>query len=242
MLLERPDMFPTADEELKLDKETMKKIIVPIIVCALLVACSEKEPEKTEIDQTPKIPAYAEIASSYQETAEKLIASYSKELKGALMEALKISDAAGALRICGSAAPLIDDSSGGIGWTIKRVSEKYRNPDNRADTTELAILKRFSISDSLMFTHNWTDADSSAIFRYYKPIRTGKFCLKCHGDMQTLAPGVYKKLKKIYPLDKATGYKSGELRGMFVVEASWPEGDAFVEQLLSDSMSQADSL
>jgi hypothetical protein len=225
------------------DKEMMKRIfIVTIIIGSLLVACSQEEPDNTELDATPIIPAYAEAAPLYKETAEKLIASYSSDLKAELMDALKISDAAGVLKICGAVAPGIADSAAGSGWTIGRVSDKYRNPDNRADTTELAILRRFDDSTAIGFTHIWTETDSGAVYRYYKPILTGQFCLKCHGDMQTLGQGVYKKLKKLYPLDKATGYKAGQLRGMFVVEANWPEGDAFMEHVLFDSLLPTDSV
>jgi hypothetical protein len=54
--------------------------------------------------------------------------------------------------------------------------------------------------------------------------------------MQTLGTGVYRTLKRLYPLDKATGYKTGELRGMFVVEANWPEGIEYAEQIITDSL------
>jgi len=41
-------------------------------------------------------------------------------------------------------------------------------------------------------------------------------------------------IKKEYPLDKAIGYKVGELRGTFVVEAVWPAGREQAQQLLSN--------
>ena len=38
-------------------------------------------------------------------------------------------------------------------------------------------------------------------------------CLNCHGEKAVLAPGVQDALNKIYPDDKAVGYKEGDLRG-----------------------------
>ncbi len=83
------------------------------------------------------------------------------------------------------------------------------------------------------FLGNWQTQDSVTTYSYYKPIYTKRLCLKCHGDMQTLASGVYKQVKKHYPTDKATGYKEGDLRGMFVVEVAWPEGRDFADLLVS---------
>ena len=40
-------------------------------------------------------------------------------------------------------------------------------------------------------------------------------CLQCHG--QSIAPDVREKLSGLYPEDKATGYREGDIRGAFVV-------------------------
>ena len=52
-------------------------------------------------------------------------------------------------------------------------------------------------------------------FRFMKAIPTGAVCLKCHGT--DLSPAVTAKLTELYPDDKATGFKEGDLRGAFVV-------------------------
>ena len=43
----------------------------------------------------------------------------------------------------------------------------------------------------------------------------GEVCLKCHGE--NIDPAVKAKLGELYPNDKATGYKLGDLRGAFTV-------------------------
>jgi hypothetical protein len=116
------------------------------------------------------------------------------------------------------------------------VSERFRNPDNRADTSELQILSRFADTAAPEHIQQWATIDSMITYAYYRPIRTMPLCLNCHGDLQTLASGVMDELKKDYPLDRATGYKSDELRGMFVVTAPWPDGVDGAMAILTDSI------
>jgi hypothetical protein len=50
---------------------------------------------------------------------------------------------------------------------------------------------------------------------YVEPIRMKGLCMQCHGDR--IEPGVEARLRALYPEDRATGFKKGELRGMFWV-------------------------
>jgi hypothetical protein len=54
-------------------------------------------------------------------------------------------------------------------------------------------------------------------FRYMKalPVPADMPCLKCHGEQ--LDPAVQARLKELYPGDKATGYKTGDLRGAVTI-------------------------
>jgi hypothetical protein len=49
-----------------------------------------------------------------------------------------------------------------------------------------------------------------------KPIRMKGICRKCHGPR--IEPDVKDRLRELYPEDEATGFKKGELRGMFWVK------------------------
>ena len=42
-----------------------------------------------------------------------------------------------------------------------------------------------------------------------------KPCLTCHGS--NIKPELAAKINSLYPEDKATGYKAGELRGAFTI-------------------------
>jgi hypothetical protein len=52
-------------------------------------------------------------------------------------------------------------------------------------------------------------------FRFMKAITTQPLCLTCHGE--AISPEVAAKLSELYPDDRATGFREGDLRGAFVV-------------------------
>ncbi len=56
---------------------------------------------------------------------------------------------------------------------------------------------------------------TQAGFRYMKAIPTKGLCLTCHG--KTLAEPVKATLAELYPEDKATGFKVGDIRGAFSI-------------------------
>jgi hypothetical protein len=52
---------------------------------------------------------------------------------------------------------------------------------------------------------------------YAKAIAIQPMCLTCHGPADKIADGVKARLNADYPLDQATGYQEGELRGAVVI-------------------------
>ena len=59
--------------------------------------------------------------------------------------------------------------------------------------------------------------DGKSEFRYMRAIAIpeGAPCLACHGEK--IDPAVAAKLKKLYPQDQATGFKTSDLRGAFTI-------------------------
>lgn len=173
-------------------------------------------------------PAEIAVASS------RYINRFQSALKGELLAGMKAGGPVEALDICKIEAPKIAAAHTDSGWSIKRVSDRNRNPQNIADSVEADILNRFveGKATPAAFGH-WVKPDS--LYHYYAPIVTGKLCLNCHGDAASLASGVPEKLKELYPDDRAVGYKEGDIRGLFVVEVKWPDGKEYMEQLLADS-------
>jgi hypothetical protein len=135
-----------------------------------------------------------------------------------LAEAIAKDGVPGAIGFCSEKALPLTAS---VDANLRRVSHKARNPKNKADATELEILNAYRAAMKAgkapepQFRKH---ADGSETF--FAPIvLANPLCLKCHGtpgtdiDAQTLAA-----LRRLYPQDEATGFKLGELRGLWRVD------------------------
>lgn len=127
---------------------------------------------------------------------------------------------AGAISVCREKAPeMAKNLSAQIGWQVRRVSLKNRNPKAVPDAWERATLEEFE--RRLAMGEKPTGIDKGEIveengqkfYRYMKALPTQDLCLNCHGMPERLAPGVAVKLKELYPDDKAVGYGPAEIRG-----------------------------
>ena len=114
------------------------------------------------------------------------------------------------------AMPLTDSLSALYRVNIRRTSLKHRSAANAPSMHEERVLRRFEFAvgknqlpPSVLETINDT-------LHFYRPIIVAKPCLVCHGE-----PGVditqetLSVLNTAYPNDLATGYKEGDLRGMW---------------------------
>lgn len=211
----------------------MKVSLVLIPVVLALFGCGSKETTAKNNAPAPA-PTYEADQAVFTEASRNLVNQFSRSLKSELMAALNEGGAARALRVCRVKAPEIAAAHTKGGWSIKRVSDRMRNPDDRPIGDEGEILASFSDPDFKQdYYQDWYGSDSNKVFRYCQEIITQPMCLQCHGDLQTIEPELYKQIKIAYVWDKATGYKVGDVRGMFVVEAAWPEGRDVAQLLAS---------
>ncbi|QKK07303.1 MAG: DUF3365 domain-containing protein [Planctomycetota bacterium] len=57
------------------------------------------------------------------------------------------------------------------------------------------------------------DEEGRGELRYLQPLVMGELCLKCHGPVEGIDPGVRAVLAERYAEDEAVGFALGELRG-----------------------------
>ncbi|HET8861091.1 DUF3365 domain-containing protein [Marivirga sp.] len=117
-----------------------------------------------------------------------------------------------------NAYPLTDSLANEYKVFLKRVSSKNRNPTNSPSDLEKQILEAYEYSadrgDDLGANVQFIRPGDTIL--YNKPIRIpSEFCLNCHGSQSQIPAEVQAILKEDYPNDKATGYKVGDLRGMW---------------------------
>lgn len=140
------------------------------------------------------------------------------ELKKTLMSELKSKMADGpavAIEFCSKNALNITYSvAKKYGLNIKRVSEKTRNAYNYADDNDKKALAQFAEQ----ITKDKKPAEYVVVGgKYYEPMIIGEMCVVCHGGEDSMQKETKEKIKQLYPNDKATGYKIGDLRGAISV-------------------------
>ena len=154
---------------------------------------------------------------------------FQADLQGQLQAAMKAGGPVGAIGVCQQAAPAIAASlSEESGAEVRRIALKERNSaaapegDLRERLEQLAAAPLTAEGKPAVM--QWTSgsgADAKAHFMRAIPMKEQP-CAACHGT--SIAPEVKNKLAELYPADKATGFKSGDLRGAILV--SWPVGAA----------------
>ncbi|MFD0933551.1 DUF3365 domain-containing protein [Psychroflexus salinarum] len=155
---------------------------------------------------------YADIGMSYAKSTK---ATLGKNLMGAIQKEGVLH----ALSFCNvQAMPLTDSMSTKHNATIKRVSDKYRNPKNEANEEELKYISLYK-----QILENGEEPEPIVVeenekVNFYYPIVTNDMCLKCHGTPdKEIQSETYERIKTLYPKDKAIGYNVNEVRGMWSI-------------------------
>jgi hypothetical protein len=181
-----------------------RKILLGTVLIAPLMACSTPDLE-------PRAAESRVVAKEFMQN-----------LKGELQTAMKAGGPVNAIGVCNETAPRIAEAlSTQKGWEVGRTSLKVRNPDNAPDAWEEKVLKQFEArkvggeDPNTLEYFEMAKTEDGKVFRYMKAIPTGEVCLACHGE--SIAVAVREKLQVLYPDDKATGYKVGDLRGAFTI-------------------------
>ena len=99
------------------------------------------------------------------------------------------------------------------GMTFNNVSDRPRNPANRADAVELEAIAYFRASPSR--TERFVPfkaADGKDYYHYATPIWIEPHCLRCHGDRAAAPEVVGSRYAAAY------GYQAGDLRGLLSIK------------------------
>lgn len=137
-----------------------------------------------------------------------------------LMQALKTRGAAGAVTFCNEKAqPITNQMAEELDVKVKRVSDRARNPLNQANEEQLKIIEQYKkdLATGKKLKGVLIEKDGRSIAHF--PIRTNQMCMQCHGmPGSEIKPETQNAIRERYPDDEATGYRPGQLRGLFVVE------------------------
>ena len=153
-----------------------------------------------------------ELISKGKVIAQASFTKLSTELKNAM----GIGGIESAINYCSiSAIPLTDSLSRVHNASIRRVSDRYRNPINKPTAEELEVINiyRQQVANNKLAKPLIREVNERQVF--YAPINIQELCLNCHGTMNEMPN--YPVIKKTYPDDLAIGYALGDLRGIWSI-------------------------
>lgn len=187
---------------------------VSSLLAALLLA-AQSAPTRAEAPAAaPEDPHLAEGRRLTQRTFGLLSSN--------LLQAIRVGGTTNALEFCSvHALPLTSAASTNTTATVRRLTHRPRNPGNRAGADDLAAIEAFRRDlqpGKAPAPQVSTNRDGSVTFR--APIvLNNPLCLNCHGAPGTeVQPATLEALRRLYPHDQATGFRLGELRGIWRVD------------------------
>ena len=189
----------------------MRRILTGVVLG--LAGCAAPAPQPVDVSAKS-----AALADRFQ-----------ANLQGQLQAAIKAGGPVGAIGVCQQAAPAIAASlSQESGAEVRRIALKERNPGAAPDGELRERLEQLAAAplsaDGKPAVMQWSSGSGSDARTHYMraiPMKEQP-CAACHGT--AIAPDVQAKLAELYPADKATGFKPGDMRGAILV--SWPVGQA----------------
>jgi len=198
----------------------MKKILMTILIGLSLWACNndKKETKQEAAEASPK----ETIDHKAYKMKGMLIAKNTFKIFKSKIE--KVGSQKGlpaVVEFCHENAMKLTDSLGKVHQVeIKRTSHKLRNPENKPDADEQAVIENYlRLQEEHKFMDPVVTTDGEGYVHFYAPIKIKEKCLQCHGQPgKDIPEDVYKIIKAKYPKDQATGFKLGELRGIWDIK------------------------
>lgn len=193
---------------------------VLLAASAILAACSERR--EAARDTTAAMPADSTPPAEAVERARSAANALGRDLQGKLFAALDSGGPASAITFCADSAQEWTARHAREGVYVRRVSLRVRNPRNEPDAAERRELLRLDslhragqLPAEVIRTVRTTGGELNV--EYLRPIFVQERCLACHGERDTMLPQVRSMIERRYPSDQATGYRSGDLRGVLSV-------------------------
>ena len=152
------------------------------------------------------VPITDDDLESYRAKGDQITDATQAILLRELTAAMKAGGPPTAVAYCNSRAQRIMDSvSEAEGVYVRRTTDRTRNHPVPGTVGPVFPGTEIRIID-----------DEGRTVEYYRPIVIKEPCLACHGTPgETISDETMGVIREAYPNDKATGYKVGDLRGMW---------------------------
>ena len=209
----------------------MRSEILVIVMCVLLLAassCRRRPPPDFPIPglQAAEVPGQTSLPPSVESAIRQKGVAIASNAFGVLSSQLGKSIAqagyTNAIEFCSVHGMTFTKAVGVTNQVVlRRVTHRARNPQNQADTNEVAIIQKFQGDLSKgVSPRPLIGTNKPGLFTYYAPITVQlPLCLSCHGNpADDIHRDTLAQIKAMYPSDEATGFKMGELRGLWSID------------------------
>lgn len=206
----------------------MKNNILLLTLIIGMGSCGPQERVSKEVFDAVNDKMEVKKLSDFEIIEEAMVwgDSISKEAQDQLMSNLQKAVAEkgvdGAVEYCNAnATAILNEVADNYGISIRRVSNRYRNPADKPNEDELPLLEayEYNAENGIKSEPNLQKIDNGEAYLYTKSIVIPSgFCLSCHGDPGAdLDQKTLDKIDLLYPNDLAKGHKEGDLRGMWAL-------------------------
>ncbi|MCR9014202.1 c-type heme family protein [Aquiflexum gelatinilyticum] len=206
----------------------MKKILGFLLAIIFLSSCGSNERVSKEVfeevNKSMEVKKLNEvdILQAGMEWGDEISTEAQQQLVSALQKAIEEKGVPGAIEFCNvQAFPILQEVGTKYGVTVRRASNKYRNPADKPTEEEKGILEayEYNAENELPLDPSIQKFENGEVYLYTKAIKIPNgMCLNCHGEPGTeISAETQKALAELYPEDKATGHKIGDLRGMWSI-------------------------
>lgn len=192
----------------------MNKVLISVILILFLLAC--KQPSNNKL---PEVIDTSFNVESYREKGLDIALYAQGAIGGALQSAMKEGGVPNALSVCNLQALSITDSlSQHHNVVLQRVSDKNRNPQNKASELDLIVLNKFKEMMAKDEPALPIVEKQNGKVVFYHAILANTNCMKCHGVVGVdILEAHNNEILSLYPNDLAIGYEPGKLRGAFKI-------------------------
>jgi len=186
----------------------MKKVLIILAVMLIFAGVAYYGWQQY---QEAQLKLWQEKAQLAEETLKPIKLKFKETLMGGMQQGV-----VEAINYCNLEAPAISEQVP-AGVTVGRTSHRVRNSANAPSEVLQAPLNYYlKMESSGQKANGQITQLPSGEWLYVEPIYTQAVCLACHGE--NIAAEVKAAIDEKYPEDKATGFKEGELRGMFWIK------------------------
>lgn len=151
--------------------------------------------------------------SVYVSQGDRIVAMTFDTLRRSLQGAIAQGNFEGAIAFCRAQAHPVTSTYADT-FRIRRTALRVRNPDNRPDSLELAVLIAMGNEMQGGRQAGVKVVRTTNKIHFFKPIVLQAMCLNCHGAPgQQIADPTLSRIRELYPADQAVNFREGDLRG-----------------------------